>query len=79
MSNPIRTALVITGAALLPVTAAHAMGEVPSAPPSHQGGDHGSAGSPAPVPEPGVLVLFATGLGGLYAGRRLARKKRDDD
>ncbi|MEW5795783.1 MAG: PEP-CTERM sorting domain-containing protein [Candidatus Zixiibacteriota bacterium] len=49
------------------------------------GGNHGNPGdslppddnipTPTPVPEPGTLILLAGGLGGLYAARRL-RKKR---
>ncbi len=36
----------------------------------------GDPGTPSPVPEPGTLLLFALGAGGLLLGRRLSRSRR---
>lgn len=73
--RPITKLAIAAAIAALPATA-HALDK----PPSHPGGGSSSSsgGAPTPIPEPGVIGLFAAGIGGLYLGRRWSKKRRDD-
>ena len=72
--RPITKLVLAAAFAALPVTA-HALDK----PPSHPGGGGSPAhGAPTPVPEPGMIGLFAAGIGGLYVARRMRTRRRDD-
>tara|TARA_B100000678_G_C18050073_1_gene438314 strand:+ start:278 stop:529 length:252 start_codon:yes stop_codon:yes gene_type:complete len=83
MHTAIRIAIVAS-AALMPLSPALAMSQPPQSQPGHGSGPStggssgGSAGSPHSVPEPGMFALFATGLVGAYAGRRLSKRRKKD-
>ena len=71
--RPITKFALATAFAALPVTA-HALDK----PPSQPGGGSPGQGAPTQVPEPGMIGLFAAGVAGLYIGRRLGKRRRDD-
>ena len=81
MHTAIRIAIVAS-AAFMPLTPAFAMSQPPQSQPGHDSGPGSSggsgAGSPHSVPEPGMFALFATGIAGVYAGRRLSKRGKKD-
>ncbi len=70
-------ALMLTGGPLplLHIESSHAMGYIPK---DHRSFHHNGGGPSHQVPEPSVLVMLGTGMGGvgiLYAFARRNRKK----